>query len=150
MGSGLLRKGVLVVQGGAGTGKTAVGLHRISWLLFNDVFRSGDVLVVGPHRGFLDYVSEVLPRLDTRGVTTVEVARLWEGEVIDRTAACSSVKKEALLPNPWVAGHDRPGSAGQQPPRVSRRAPAACQPAGGTAHDPAVVAQRSGAVMSDK
>ncbi|MCP9948695.1 hypothetical protein LUX33_09895 [Actinomadura madurae] len=56
------RKGVLIVQGGPGTGKTAVGLHRISWLLYNRHFKTGEVLVVGPHPGFLRYVRGVLPR----------------------------------------------------------------------------------------
>ncbi|MFJ2033258.1 HelD family protein [Streptosporangium sp. NPDC087985] len=77
------RPGVLIVQGGPGTGKTAVGLHRVVWLLdpTNRGLAPDDVLVVGPHRGFLRYVSQVLPRLGSRGVATVEVARLWEGEV---------------------------------------------------------------------
>lgn len=77
------RPGVLVVQGGPGTGKTAVGLHRVVWLLdpTNRGLTPDDVLVVGPHRGFLRYVSQVLPRLGSRGVATVEVSRLWDGEV---------------------------------------------------------------------
>ncbi|MFA1541676.1 HelD family protein [Actinomadura monticuli] len=74
------RKSLLVVQGGPGTGKTAVGLHRVSWLLFNNVFKASDVLVVGPHQGFLKYVGQVLPQLGTRGVTSIELARLWDGE----------------------------------------------------------------------
>ncbi|MFI0348919.1 hypothetical protein [Actinomadura sp. 9N407] len=73
------RPGLLAVQGGPGTGKTAVGLHRISWLLFNQVFGAPDVLVVGPHQGFLDHVRDVLPQLGTDGVTMVELARLWDG-----------------------------------------------------------------------
>ncbi|WP_329084865.1 HelD family protein [Streptosporangium sp. NBC_01469] len=77
------RPGVLVVQGGPGTGKTAVGLHRVVWLLdpTNRGLTPDDVLVVGPHRGFLRYVSQVLPRLGSRGVATVEVSRLWDGEI---------------------------------------------------------------------
>ncbi|MEV0419146.1 HelD family protein [Streptosporangium canum] len=77
------RPGVLVVQGGPGTGKTAVGLHRVVWLLDpeNGGLAPDDVLVVGPHREFLRYVSDVLPRLGSRGVATVEVSRLWRGEV---------------------------------------------------------------------
>ncbi|MER6178369.1 hypothetical protein [Streptosporangium sp. NPDC001681] len=85
------RPGVLVVQGGPGTGKTAVGLHRVVWLLdpTNRGLTPDDVLVIGPHRGFLRYVSQVLPRLGSRGVATVEVARLWDGEVraVDTPAA---------------------------------------------------------------
>src|SRR5438045_5714163 len=58
-------RGALVVQGGPGTGKTAVGLHRASWLLFTDreqLQRRG-VLVVGPNPIFMEYVSHVLPAL---------------------------------------------------------------------------------------
>jgi DNA helicase IV len=58
-------EGVFVVQGGPGTGKTAVGLHRASWLLYTyrrELERSG-VLVVGPNPVFMDYVSHVLPML---------------------------------------------------------------------------------------
>lgn len=71
------RKGMLVVQGGPGTGKTAVGLHRVSWLLFNEVVKSDDVLVVGPHRRFFDYISRVLPALDIHGARMVELDLLW-------------------------------------------------------------------------
>jgi DNA helicase IV len=71
------RQGVLVVQGGPGTGKTAVGLHRVSWLLYNEIFKSDEVLIVGPHRGFFDYVSRVIPALDIRGALRVELDLLW-------------------------------------------------------------------------
>jgi hypothetical protein len=71
------RQGMLVVQGGPGTGKTAVGLHRVSWLLFNEVVKSNDVLVVGPHRRFFDYISRVLPALDIDGARKVELDLLW-------------------------------------------------------------------------
>jgi Superfamily I DNA and RNA helicases len=80
---------VLVVQGGPGTGKSAVGLHRVTWLVNNDHFRAQDILVVGPHQNFLEYVGRVLPTLGTRNVTAVQLARLWEGEIqgADSTAA---------------------------------------------------------------
>lgn len=61
---------VLVVQGGPGTGKTAVALHRAAYLLFEHrrrLARDG-VLVVGPNRAFLDYVGNVLPLLGERSV----------------------------------------------------------------------------------
>jgi DNA helicase IV len=57
--------GVLVIQGGPGTGKTAVGLHRASWLLYThraELERNG-VLVVGPNPIFMDYIAHVLPML---------------------------------------------------------------------------------------
>ena len=60
----------LVVQGGPGTGKTAVALHRAAYLLFEHrrrLARDG-VLVVGPNRAFLDYVANVLPSLGERSV----------------------------------------------------------------------------------
>ena len=60
----------LVVQGGPGTGKTAVGLHRAAYLLFEHrrrLVRDG-VLVVGPNRVFLDYIGNVLPSLGERSV----------------------------------------------------------------------------------
>ena len=61
---------VLIVQGGPGTGKTAVALHRAAFLLFEHrsrLARDG-VLVVGPNRAFLDYIGNVLPSLGERGV----------------------------------------------------------------------------------
>jgi len=60
----------LVVQGGPGTGKTAVGLHRAAYLLFEHrrrLARDG-VLVVGPNAVFLDYIANVLPSLGERSV----------------------------------------------------------------------------------
>ncbi len=68
--------GVLVVQGGPGTGKTAVALHRAAYLLYTHRFpleRQG-LLVVGPNRLYLGYVEHVLPSLGETGVvlTTVD------------------------------------------------------------------------------
>jgi DNA helicase IV len=68
----------LVVQGGPGTGKTAVGLHRAAYLLFEHrrrLVRDG-VLVVGPNRAFLDYIGHVLPSLGERSVQQRTVADL--------------------------------------------------------------------------
>jgi DNA helicase IV len=69
---------VLVVQGGPGTGKTAVALHRAAYLLFEHrrrLARDG-VLVVGPNRAFLDYIGNVLPSLGERSVRQVTVDEL--------------------------------------------------------------------------
>jgi hypothetical protein len=71
------RQGMLVVQGGPGTGKTAVGLHRVSWLLFNKIVKSDEVLVVGPHRRFFDYISRVLPALEIDGARRLQLDSLW-------------------------------------------------------------------------
>jgi DNA helicase IV len=66
---------VLVVQGGPGTGKTAVALHRAAYLLFEHrgrLARDG-VLIVGPNRAFLDYIGNVLPSLGERSVRQVTI-----------------------------------------------------------------------------
>lgn len=75
------RPGTLVIQGGPGTGKTAVGLHRVTWMLDNNRFTADQILVVGPHQEFLDYVGQVLPALGSRGVATRRLRDLWEGQV---------------------------------------------------------------------
>ena len=64
-------RGALVVDGGPGTGKTVVALHRSAYLLYSDPrldHRRGGVLFVGPHQPYLDYVSDVLPSLGEEGV----------------------------------------------------------------------------------
>jgi DNA helicase IV len=69
---------VLIVQGGPGTGKTAVALHRAAYLLFDHrarLARDG-VLVVGPNRAFLDYIANVLPSLGERTVRQATVQEL--------------------------------------------------------------------------
>ena len=74
-------EGALVVQGGPGTGKTAVGLHRASWLLFTHAhrLRREGVLVVGPNRTFIEYVSHVLPSLGETSVVQRAIGDLREG-----------------------------------------------------------------------
>ena len=71
----------LVIQGGPGTGKTAVGLHRASWLLytFREQLSRARVLVVGPNRTFMEYVSHVLPALGENAVEQRAVADLVDG-----------------------------------------------------------------------
>lgn len=73
--------GVLVVQGGPGTGKTAVALHRAAYLLYTHrrrLDRSG-VLIVGPNARFLDYIARVLPSLGESGVVLRTLADLFPG-----------------------------------------------------------------------
>jgi DNA helicase IV len=69
-------EGALVVQGGPGTGKTAVGLHRASWLLYTHREKLRRVLVVGPNPTFMDYVSHVLPTLGEEAVEQRAVTEL--------------------------------------------------------------------------
>ncbi|WP_456847177.1 HelD family protein [Cellulomonas sp. P5_C6] len=92
--------GALVVQGGPGTGKTAVALHRAAYLLYAHrrmLERSG-VLLVGPSRTFLRYIDQVLPSLGETGVVTTTVAELYPG--IQATAtedeAVAELKGRAL------------------------------------------------------
>jgi len=72
-------EGALVVQGGPGTGKTAVGLHRASWLLYTHREHLRRVLVVGPNPTFMDYVSHVLPTLGEEAVEQRAVTELLDG-----------------------------------------------------------------------
>ena len=72
-------RGALVVDGGPGTGKTVVALHRTAYLLYADPrldHRRGGVLFVGPHEPYLAYVSDVLPSLGEEGVLTATVRDL--------------------------------------------------------------------------
>src|SRR3954451_22927721 len=76
----------LVIQGGPGTGKTAVGLHRASFLLYThrDTLARRGVLVIGPNRTFMEYVSHVLPALGEDAVEQRAVTELVDGVVPDR------------------------------------------------------------------
>ncbi len=107
---------VLVVQGGPGTGKTAVALHRAAYLMFEHrgrLARDG-VLVVGPNQAFLDYIANVLPslgertvrqatvdelcipRVEVSGVDDVDSAR-WKGSA-DRLADLEEFALAAITP----------------------------------------------------
>jgi DNA helicase IV len=74
----------LVIQGGPGTGKTAVGLHRASFLLYAHRSELRRVLVVGPNPAFMEYVSHVLPTLGEESVDQRAVAELVEGAEVTR------------------------------------------------------------------
>jgi hypothetical protein len=89
--------GALVVDGGPGTGKTVVALHRTAYLLYSDPrlgHRRGGVLFVGPHQPYLAYVADVLPSLGEEGVQTCTLRDLVaEGA----TAAIEADPDVALL-----------------------------------------------------
>ncbi len=72
---------MLIVQGGPGTGKTVVALHRAAYLLYDQRVDLADtgVLIVGPSNQFLHYISGVLPSLGESGVVSVTVPRLYRG-----------------------------------------------------------------------
>ncbi|GGJ35713.1 HelD family protein [Streptomyces brasiliensis] len=119
-------RGVLVVEGGPGTGKTAVALHRAAYLLYEhrELLAKRAVLIVGPNPAFLGYIGEVLPSLGETGVLLATVGELFPG--VKATAAdtreASAVKGRAdmadvlaevvrdrqSLPDPVIAiEHDR-------------------------------------------
>ncbi|MGW0369730.1 HelD family protein [Streptomyces coeruleorubidus] len=74
-------RGVLVVEGGPGTGKTAVALHRAAYLLYEhrELLAKRAVLIVGPNPAFLGYIGEVLPSLGETGVLLATVGELFPG-----------------------------------------------------------------------
>ncbi|GEE03118.1 DNA helicase [Gordonia spumicola] len=75
-------KGVLLVDGGPGTGKTVVALHRAAYLLYADPRLQagrGRILIVGPHRPYLAYIADVLPGLGEEGVTACTLAETVPG-----------------------------------------------------------------------
>jgi len=91
--------GIVVVQGGPGTGKTAVALHRAAYLLYThrDRLESRGVLLVGPSPVFLRYISQVLPSLGETGVVTATPGELMPGiTVTGRDSEASEAVKGSL------------------------------------------------------
>ncbi|MEU9124905.1 ATP-binding domain-containing protein [Streptomyces sp. NPDC048506] len=74
-------RGVLVVEGGPGTGKTVVALHRAAYLLYahRELLARRAVLIVGPNPAFLSYIEEVLPALGETGVLLATLGELYPG-----------------------------------------------------------------------
>ncbi|MFG3691157.1 HelD family protein [Micromonospora sp. NPDC047740] len=93
--------GVLVVQGGPGTGKTAVALHRAAYLLYThrQQLSTRGVLLVGPNATFLRYISQVLPALAETGVLLRTQADLFPGVQARRTepAETAALKGRAVM-----------------------------------------------------
>jgi DNA helicase IV len=88
--------GMLVVQGGPGTGKTAVALHRAAYLLYThrERLKSAGVLLVGPSNSFMNYIERVLPSLGETGVVMATLGKLMPGinAVPERNPATAEVK----------------------------------------------------------
>ncbi|TDE97584.1 AAA family ATPase [Occultella glacieicola] len=110
--------GGLVVDGGPGTGKTVVALHRTAYLLYADPrlgHRRGGVLFVGPHQPYLAYVSDVLPSLGEEGVRTATIRDLVPEGASTRPEADPEVarlKSSAQI----VGGIERAIAFYEQPP----------------------------------
>ncbi|MFI9771314.1 HelD family protein [Streptomyces sp. NPDC052415] len=119
-------RGVLVVEGGPGTGKTAVALHRAAYLLYEhrELLAKRAVLIVGPNPAFLGYIGEVLPSLGETGVLLATVGELFPGvraKAADTPEAAAVkgradmaevlaavVRDRQALPDPVIAiEHDR-------------------------------------------
>jgi hypothetical protein len=96
-------RGALVVDGGPGTGKTVVALHRTAYLLYADPrlgHRQGGVLFVGPHQPYLAYVADVLPSLGEEGVQTATLRDLvpeGAGAAAEADAEVARLKSSADL-----------------------------------------------------
>lgn len=114
-------RGALVVDGGPGTGKTVVALHRTAYLLYSDPrlgHRRGGVLFVGPHQPYLAYVSDVLPSLGEEGVQTCTLRDLVpEGAAapLESDPEIARLKSSADLVNaiePAVRFYEEPPTEG--------------------------------------
>ncbi len=96
-------RGALVVDGGPGTGKTVVALHRAAHLLYSDPrlgHRRGGVLFVGPHQPYLAYVADVLPSLGEEGVQTCTLRDLvaeGAGAAVETDPGVALLKSSADL-----------------------------------------------------
>ncbi len=100
-------QGVLVVEGGPGTGKTAVALHRAAYLLYaqRELLARRAVLIVGPNPAFLAYIGQVLPSLGETGVLLATPAELFPGvraTGVD-TPAAAAVKGGAAMADALAA-----------------------------------------------
>ncbi|WP_246569139.1 HelD family protein [Polymorphospora rubra] len=93
--------GLLVVQGGPGTGKTAVALHRVAYLLYTHrrELSTRAVLVVGPNATFLNYISQVLPSLAETGVLLCTPGDLFPGVTArrDEPAEVAEIKGRPVM-----------------------------------------------------
>lgn len=110
-------RGALVVEGGPGTGKTVVALHRAAYLLYSDPRLGagrGGLLFVGPHEPYLAYVSDVLPGLGEEGVRTCTLRELvpeGAGAREERDPDVARLKSSAQLlmaVDAAVAWYERP------------------------------------------
>lgn len=85
-------RGVMVVEGGPGTGKTAVALHRVAYLLYTwrEQLAKTGVLIIGPNSTFLEYISHVLPELGETGVVLTTTGSF----LVEPTETDSEVARE--------------------------------------------------------
>ncbi|KNC20499.1 ATPase AAA [Arthrobacter sp. RIT-PI-e] len=113
--------GVTVVQGGPGTGKTAVALHRAAYLLYThrERLKSAGVLLVGPTDAFMKYIERVLPSLGETGVVMAGIGTLMPGvhtvpETSEEAAAVKGRLDMARILRTAVANRERVPDADKQ------------------------------------
>ena len=116
-------RGALVVDGGPGTGKTVVALHRTAYLLYSDPrlgHRRGGVLFVGPHQPYLAYVADVLPSLGEEGVQTCTLRDLvpeGAGAAVEPDPEVARLKSSAAMVTaiePAVGLYEEPPTTGTE------------------------------------
>lgn len=94
-------RGVLVVQGGPGTGKTAVALHRAAYLLYTyrERLAKNGVLLVGPSEAFMNYIDQVLPSLGETGVVMSSIGNIYPGiqGTTENDPAAAEIKGRAVM-----------------------------------------------------
>lgn len=95
--------GIVLIQGGAGSGKTTVALHRVAYLAFQDPrrFTPSRMLIVVFNDALVEYIKHVLPSLGVEGVG-VTTYRRWSADVLRRTRLKISLKHESGAPDPVV------------------------------------------------
>lgn len=110
-------RGVLVVQGGPGTGKTAVALHRTAYLLytFRDILSRSGVLIIGPNDDFLRYIGQVLPSLGETGVLLSTIGDLFPMSTRQRSTPSRGVDqgRPPHAQRPEVCGEGRQSLPGR-------------------------------------
>lgn len=81
---------ILVIQGGAGSGKTSIALHRIAYLLYHDRknLKSSNVLILSPNSVFADYISHILPELGEENIREMSFDLFAYKELKDTAADC--------------------------------------------------------------
>ena len=86
----------LLVQGVAGSGKTTIGLHRISYLLYRyrELLKPDKIAFIAPNKVFLDYISDVLPEIDVKGIRQLTLRELFAGLTGSNGTGKKSEQKE--------------------------------------------------------
>ena len=120
--------GVMVVQGGPGTGKTAVALHRAAYLLYTyrqQLTKQG-VLILGPNATFLRYISQVLPSLAETGVLLATLGDMFPGvraRAVESAGRRRASRAASVMLDVLRRGGRRPADrAGRRTPRSTTTA----------------------------